>query len=158
MKDFDIDDRVGQATALFMDGYNCAQSVFLAYADLFDLPTDLARNMSVSFGGGMGRMREVCGTVSAMAMLAGLKYPVADPKDMAARKRNYGMVQRMAAEFKDRYQTVVCRNLLQAADAAKNDPAPSERTAEYYRKRPCVRYVAAAATIAGRMLKEELIP
>lgn len=155
MKDFDIDERVGKATALFRDGYNCAQSVFLAYADLFDLPFDLARNLSVSFGGGMGRMREICGTVSAMAMLAGLKYPVADPKDGAARKRNYGAVQRMAQEFKDTYQTLVCRRLLPAADAAKNDPAPSERTVEYYRKRPCVRYVAEAAAIAGRMLKEE---
>ena len=68
MKPFDIDERVERAVLHFMSGYNCAQSVFLAYADLFDLDTELAKKMSVSFGGGMGRLREVCGTVSGMAM------------------------------------------------------------------------------------------
>lgn len=157
MKDFDIEDRVERATGLFFEGYNCAQSVFLAYADVFDLQMDLAKSLSVSFGGGMARMREVCGTVSAMAMLAGLKYPVPDPKDMEARRRNYGTVQLMAEQFKNKHQTLLCHDLLPAAAAAKNNPAPSERTAEYYKKRPCVRYVADAARIAGQMLKEELV-
>ena len=78
MEDFDIEARAEQAVRNFESGYNCAQSVFLAYADLFGLERELAQKMSVSFGGGMGRMREVCGTVSAMAMLAGFRYPVAD--------------------------------------------------------------------------------
>lgn len=159
MEEFDIDDKVARATALFGQGYNCAQSVFLAYSDVFGLSEELAKSLSVSFGGGMGRMREVCGTVSAMAMLAGLKYPVPDQKDMAARRRNYAMVQRMAAQFTGKYQTVICRELLPAAAAAeKNNPAPAERTPEYYRQRPCVRYVADAARIAGQMLKGELLP
>lgn len=156
MKDFNIEDRVYLATELFGEGYNCAQSVFLAYADVFDLPVDLAKSLSVSFGGGMGRMREMCGTVSAMAMLAGLKYPVPDQKDMEARRRNYAIVQLMAEQFKKKHQTLICRNLLPAAAAAQRDAAPSERTSEYYRQRPCVRYVADAARIAGEMLKEEL--
>lgn len=156
MKSFNIEDRVYLATELFGEGYNCAQSVFLAYADVFDLEMDLAKSLSVSFGGGIGRMREVCGTVSAMAMLAGLKYPVSDQKDMEARKQNYGIVQLMAELFKNKHQSLICRNLLPAAAAAKKDPAPSERTAEYYQKRPCVRYVADAARIAGQMLKGEL--
>ena len=156
MKDFNIEDRVYLATELFGEGYNCAQSVFLAYADVFDLPLDLAKSLSVSFGGGMGRMREVCGTVSAMSMLAGLKYPVPDQKDMEARRRNYAIVQLMAEQFKKKHQTLICRNLLPAAAAAQRDAAPSERTSEYYRMRPCVRYVADAARIAGEMLKEEL--
>ena len=97
MKSFDIEERVNQAVHNFESGYNCAQSVFLAYSDVFELDLELAKKMSVSFGGGVGRMREVCGTVNAMAMLAGFKYPVFDPLDQEARARNYGMVQKMAA-------------------------------------------------------------
>ena len=99
MKSFDIEERVNQAVHNFESGYNCAQSVFLAYSDVFELDLELAKKMSVSFGGGVGRMREVCGTVNAMAMLAGFKYPVFDPLDQEARARNYGMVQKMAALF-----------------------------------------------------------
>ena len=73
MKSFDIEERVNQAVHNFESGYNCAQSVFLAYSDVFELDLELAKKMSVSFGGGVGRMREVCGTVNAMAMLAGFK-------------------------------------------------------------------------------------
>lgn len=156
MKPFDIDERVERAVLHFMSGYNCAQSVFLAYADLFDLDTELAKKMSVSFGGGMGRLREVCGTVSGMAMLAGFKYPVEDPKDQAARTRNYGMVQKMAGLFREKYGSIVCRELLGAKQAAATDPAPSARTADYYAQRPCARFVAESARIAGRMLKEEI--
>lgn len=94
MKSFDIEERVNQAVHNFESGYNCAQSVFLAYSDVFELDLELAKKMSVSFGGGVGRMREVCGTVNAMAMLAGFKYPVFDPLDQEARARNYGMVQK----------------------------------------------------------------
>lgn len=96
MKDFNIEERVKKAVENFESGYNCAQSVFLAYADVFELDLETAKSMSVSFGGGMGRMREVCGTVSAMAMLAGFRYPVVDPKDQDARTRNYAIVQRWA--------------------------------------------------------------
>ena len=94
MKSFDIEERVNQAVHNFESGYNCAQSVFLAYSDVFELDLELAKKMSVSFGGGVGRMRDVCGTVNAMAMLAGFKYPVFDPLDQEARARNYGMVQK----------------------------------------------------------------
>lgn len=154
MKDFDIEDRVRLATELFTEGYNCAQSVFLAYADLFELETNLAERLSVSFGGGVGRMREVCGTVSAMAMLAGLKYP-AKPDDKEARTRNYAIVQQMAGAFKQRHDSLICKNLLPAAAAKKKNPEPSERTAAYYATRPCCKYVKDAALIAGKMLKNE---
>ena len=94
MKEFDIEERVKIAVQNFESGYNCAQSVFLAYSDVFDLNLEMAKKMSVSFGGGVGRMREVCGTVSAMAMLAGFKYPVLDQQDQEARTKNYAMVQK----------------------------------------------------------------
>lgn len=156
MKDFNIEERVKKAVENFESGYNCAQSVFLAYADVFELDLETAKSMSVSFGGGMGRMREVCGTVSAMAMLAGFRYPVVDPKDQDARTRNYAIVQKMGGLFKEQFGTIICRELLPAAEAAQTNPAPSMRTASYYSSRPCGRYVAHAAEIAGKMLKGEL--
>ena len=102
MKDFDLEERVNRAVQNFEAGYNCAQSVFLAYSDIFELDMETAKKMSVSFGGGVGRMREICGTVSAMAMLAGFKYPVQDISDQEARTRNYAMVQKMADMFKEK--------------------------------------------------------
>ena len=153
MPDFDIEERVSQAVGNFMSGYNCAQSVFLAYSDLFGLDIELAKSISLSFGGGMARMREVCGTVSAMAMLAGLKYPVVDPLDQEARTVNYAVVQGLGKSFKEKFGTIICRELLPAAEAAKQTPEPSLRTQEYYAKRPCVRYVEASARLAGEMLK-----
>lgn len=102
MKDFDLEERVSRAVQNFEAGYNCAQSVFLAYSDVFELDMETAKRMSVSFGGGVGRMREICGTVSAMAMLAGFKYPVQDISDQEARTRNYAMVQKMADMFKEK--------------------------------------------------------
>lgn len=154
--DFDIEERAKQAIDNFNAGYNCAQSVFLTYADVLELDWETAKNMSVSFGGGMGRMREVCGTMSAMCILAGFRYPVVAPTDQQARTRNYAMVQKMAALFREKYHTIICRALLPAAAAAQKDPTPSLRTPEYYAKRPCGRYVAEATRIAGRMLKGEL--
>lgn len=155
MKDFDIEERVQNAVRNFESGYNCAQSVFLAYSDVFELDLNMAKKMSVSFGGGVGRMREMCGTVSAMAMLAGFKYPVLDQTDMEARTKNYAVVQKMADLFKEKHGTIICRSLLPAAQADEN-PTPSERTPEYYAKRPCSKYVEVAARIAGQMLKNEL--
>lgn len=155
MKDFDIEERVNQAVANFNAGYNCSQSVFLAYSDVFELDLDIARKMSVSFGGGMGRMREVCGTVSAMAMLAGFKYPVLDANDQVARAKNYQIVQKMAELFKEKHETIICRSLLGSLNTGTT-PIPEVRTKEYYTKRPCGRFVVDATRIAGRMLKGEL--
>ena len=156
MKDFDVEERVSQAIQHFKSGYNCSQSVFMAYSDLFDLDQELAKMISVSFGGGMGRMREVCGTVSGMALLAGFKYPVPDTSNQEARKKNYAMVQKMAGLFKEKNGSIVCRELLAPADAASTNPSPKARTKEYYKKRPCVALVEDAARIAGNMLKGKL--
>lgn len=155
MKDFKIENRVSQAIQNFESGFNCAQSVFLAYSDVFELDLEMAKKVSVSFGGGVGRMREVCGTVSAMAMLAGFKYPVLDTANQEERTRNYTAVQKMADLFKEKHGNIICRNLISQGEAATT-PIPSVRTPEYYSKRPCSKYVAEAARIAGKMLKEEL--
>ena len=129
-----------------MSGYNCCQSVFTAYSDLFGLDRDTSLRLSCSFGAGMGRMREVCGTVSAMFMIAGLVCGNTDPADQAAKTENYETVRRMAAAFKAEHKTIICREIL-GLRAAEKSAAPSERTPEYYRKRPCVRMVATAARI-----------
>lgn len=156
MKEFDLEERITRAVDNFESGFNCSQSVFLAYADLLGLELELAKKMTVSFGGGVGRMREVCGTVSAMAMLAGFRYPVLETSDQGARTRNYAMVQKMAELFREKHASIICRNLLPPQDAAATSPAPSLRTGAYYGRRPCGKYVAEAARIAGRMLKGEL--
>lgn len=101
-------------------------------------------------------MREICGTVSAMAMLAGFKYPVLDITDQEARTKNYAMVQKMADIFKEKNGTIICRQLLPPEDAVATTPAPTARTKEYYQKRPCGRFVEDSARIAGKMLKGEL--
>ena len=156
MKDFDIEERVNRAVRNFEAGYNCAQSVFLAYSDVFELDMEMAKKMSVSFGGGVARMREICGTVSAMAMLAGFKYPVLDITDQEARTKNYAMVQKKADMLKEKKGTNISRRLITPKHAATTTTAPAARTQEYYQKRPCGRFVEDSARIAGRMLKGEL--
>ncbi len=156
MKDFKIEDRVKKAVENFVSGYNCAQSVFLAYSDVFELELETAKSMSVSFGGGVGRMREICGTVCSMSMLAGFRYPVVDTQDLAARTRNYAIVQQMSRLFKEEFGSIICRELLPATETSRISPIPSVRNAAFYSSRPCARYVAKAAEIAGKMLKGEL--
>ena len=134
---------------LFKEGYNCSQSVFCAYADLFDVEPELAKRLTSSFGGGMGRLREVCGTMSGSFLLLGLCYPASDPADKTAKTENYASVQRVADTFKARFGSIICRELLDVK-RQKESPVPSDRNAEYYAKRPCARFVAEAAEIVGR--------
>ena len=159
MKKFDIEQRVEKAKRLFKEGgYNCCQAVVLAYNDLFDLDDTLAASLSSGFGGGMGRMREVCGSVSGMVMLAGLIAPAADPGAKDWRTKNYALVQEVAGEFKAINGSIVCKELLGlvpmgSSDAApKESPEPSDRTSEYYKKRPCEELVGISARIIGEKL------
>ncbi len=147
-----IAERVERAVAYFNEGYNCAQSVFLAYADVYLIDEEFAKKLSAPFGGGVGRMREMCGATTAMFMLMGLKYPVNNPNDREAKTINYDAVQRLAKEFKDSFGTINCGELLRLPVPEKDNPTPSERTAEYYAKRPCARFVAKAAEIVGKEL------
>lgn len=149
----DLESRVKRARELFSSGYNCSQSVFMAYADLFEIEPRMAATLSAPLGGGMGRLREVCGAVSGMALLAGQLIPVYDPSDRQAKAENYALVQHFAERFREENGAIVCRELL-GLSLQKEDPTPAERTAEYYRKRPCVEYVATAARIVGEWLLE----
>ena len=163
MKAFNVEDRVAKAKKLFReDGYNCCQAVVLAYNDIFGMDDKTAASLSSGFGGGMGRMREVCGSVSGMVMLAGLIAPAADPKVKDGRTRNYALVQEVAGEFKEINGSIICKELLglvpigSAAPAPQESPEPSDRTAEYYKKRPCEELVGISARIIGeKILKSQ---
>ncbi len=155
MKEFNLEERVAKARRLFKEeGYNCCQAVVLAYNDLFDIDDATAAAMSSGFGGGMGRMREVCGSVSGMVMLAGLIAPATDPAIKVDRTKNYALVQDMAGEFRAMNGSIVCRELLGLAPkTGMESPEPSDRTAEYYKKRPCEELVGISARIVGEKIK-----
>lgn len=146
-----MSERVDKATALFKSGYSCSQSVVGAFCDCFGLDETTALRISSGLGGGVGRLREVCGALSGLALLAGLKYGSADPKNTDAKKKTYEVVQRMAGAFREKNGSIVCRQLL-GLEKPEHDPTPSERTEAYYQKRSCAEYVADAAAIAERFL------
>lgn len=136
--------RVAKGVAYFKEGYNCSQSVTRAFADLYDIPQDMITLLSASFGAGMGRMRETCGTASGIFMIAGLETAsVEASQEMKA--RNYAAVQELAADFKAQTGSLICRELLRGyVKNVSTDPTPEARTDEYYKKRPCVRMVELA--------------
>lgn len=130
----------------FLKGYNCAQSLTLAFADLIPVEREDLLKMSCSFGGGMGRLREVCGAVSGMFMLVGFLYGYHTPETGDIKKEHYARVQELAGNFEKAYGSIICRDLL-GLTVHRDDPTPDARTAEYYDKRPCPDIVAAAAEI-----------
>lgn len=143
----EIENRIVRAQALFEQGFNCSQSVFAACADLYGIADEsLALRLSASFGGGMGRMRMTCGAACGMFLLAGLQNGSATPGDKEGKMQNYALVQNLAAQFKAENGSLVCAELLGIAPRPQ-DPMPAERTAEYYRKRPCVELVKQAVRI-----------
>ena len=147
----DVEERVIRARRYFESGYNCAQAVVMAFDDVMDESPERLAQFVAPFGGGMGRMREVCGTVSGMSFVAGALSPSSDPKNMEERKNNYALVQHFAEQFRAENGDIVCRRLLGLEPMAERaeTPMPSQRTAEYYKKRPCVEYVATAARIVA---------
>lgn len=147
--------RVEKAAATFEEGYTCAQSVFATYADLFGMDRETAFKLSSPMGGGMGRMREVCGAVSAMALLAGLKEGNVDPSNEEGKEKIYLLTRQMAEKFKEQHGTIICRELL-GLDGMEESAKPSERTAQYYQERPCTRLVVTAARIVEEMLLEDI--
>ena len=143
-----------QAAELFLGGYNCAQAIAVAFSDVTGLDKDFSARMASSFGGGMGRMREVCGAVSGMLMVAGLLYGYDSPGDDTAKKAHYTLVQELAGQFREEVGSIVCREILKNPPS---DPNPSPRTAEYYKTRPCARMVMLAARILDRYIEEHPI-
>ena len=153
MENVEIERRAQRAVELFKQGFNCAQAVFASCADMYGIEDEpLALRLSASFGGGIGRMRLVCGAASGMFMLAGLEKGSATPHDNEGKMANYAFVQQLAGEFKGQYGSLICAELLGLAPKGSVDPRPAERTPEYYEKRPCSEMIAEAVRIYLRTL------
>ena len=142
-------ERQKKAEELFREGFNCAQSALLAFEDLIDIDRDTLLKMSSSFGGGFGRMREVCGAVSGICMAAGLLFGYCEAKDYEAKKKHYALIQKLMGEFKEKNGYYVCRELLGTAESGG---APEARTPEYYKKRSCPELVVSAVGILEKEL------
>ncbi len=145
--------RADRAEALFRQGYNCAQSVFAAFCDLTGIDEKAALRISSPFGGGMGRMREVCGTLSGAFMVLGVLYGYDDGDAKEEKAELYRRVREIAGRFKEKHGTIICSELLaNTAQTAGNEPTP--RTDEFYKARPCAKYVRDAAEILDEFLTE----
>ena len=142
-----------RAMELFTQGYNCAQSVVLAFAEELSLDNTTLAKLSSSFGGGLGRMREVCGAVSGMAIVLGLLDGYDDPADNAAKAAHYERIQAAAKKFEAENGSIVCRELL-GLHRKHDAPSPSARSADFYQKRPCRELVGMAAEILETQLKQ----
>lgn len=138
-----------RAVELFMEGKNCSQAVFVAFATDLGLTEEMALRISAGLGGGVGRMREVCGAVSGSAMLVGLKYPELDKAGV------YEKVRLIADEFKKTNHSIVCKELL-GISKPENSSVPEARTTEYYQKRPCIKIVEDAALATEKILFGEI--
>ena len=149
-----IDERVALAVEKFMEGYGCCQSVVAAFADIYGLNETMALRVSAGFGGGVGRLRMMCGAVSGLVILAGLDCGQTVGSDRQGKSACYKVVQELLAQSKEDNGSLICAELL-----GLKGPVPagqyvaSERTAEYYKKRPCAAKVESAARIFANYLK-----
>lgn len=150
----DVKERAERAEAFFKSGFNCCQSVVMAFDDIAGMSADSLAAIASGFGGGFGRQREVCGCVSGMTLLTGFISPAADPSDKDGRTANYALVQKLCGAFREECGSIVCRELLGLAPNLHEDPTPSDRTREYYQKRPCAKMVYLAAEIIANELND----
>lgn len=151
------------AASLFRQGYNCAQSVVLAFAEElkeeFGLEEKALAKLASSFGGGMGRLREVCGAVSGMFIVYGMFYGYDSPtpeEDEAMQEKkdtHYQKIQQLAEAFKQYQGTIICREILDKPEGA-DDYHAEKRTNSYYEERPCENCVYCAAEILEKFLKK----
>ncbi len=139
----------------FLEGYNCSQAVVLAFSDITGLDDNTMLKLASSFGGGMARMREVCGAVSGMFIVAGILYGYSAPNDMKAKSEHYAFIRSLADEFKAVNGTIICRELLAGVETTKGGE-PEERTPEYYKKRPCPEYIAECIGILERVIENKI--
>ena len=148
--------RADRAEELFRQGYNCSQSVFAAFADKLGMTTEEAAGIASPFGAGFGKLREVCGAVSGMTLLAGYMRGYSDPQDYGSKKELYALIQEMCAEFRKQQNSIICRELL-GLEEGQDLAEPSVRTEEYYRSRPCIGACRTAAGIVEKYLISDII-
>ena len=145
-------DHTMKAAELFMQDANCAQAVLMAFEDLTGMDAKMAYKLSAPFGGGIGRMREVCGAVSGMMMVLGLLYGYEEPGEKDCNKKaHYKDVQALADKFREEVGSIICRDIMKNPPS---DPNPTPRTAEFYKQRPCVRMVMTAARLMDEFIAE----
>ena len=141
------------AADLFTSGCNCAQAVFVAYCDKTGIDKETALKLSSSFGGGMGKLREVCGACTGAFAVAGALWGYSDVDDQKAKTEHYKLIQRIADEFKERNETIICRELLKGLKNTEGK-APAKRDEEYYKTRPCCKFVMDACDIIDKIISE----
>ena len=157
MTELEIDERVERAVENFMAGYGCCQSVVAAFADLYGLDDTLAKKIAAVFGGGVGRMRMMCGAVSGIVMLVGLDCGQTEGSDREGKSACYKVVQDLLAQSKEENGSVICAEILglKGYEKAASSYVASARTAEYYKTRPCAAKVESAARIFANYLREK---
>ena len=136
-----------------MNGYNCSQSIILAFEDLLPVDRTTLSKLASSFGGGMGRLREVCGSVSGMFMIVGLLYGYDGPETGQIKADHYARIQELAHRFEEKHGSIVCREML-GLGVHRDSPVPEARTSEYYKKRPCAEIIGDAAEILEQYIRE----
>lgn len=157
MTDQELDTRVARAVDYFMQGYGCCQSVVAAFADIYGLNETLAKKIAAGFGGGVGRMRMMCGAVSGIVMLTGLDCGQTEGSDREGKSACYKVVQDLLAKSREQNGSIVCAEILgiKGYEKAHSSYVASERTAEYYKTRPCAAKVESAARIFADYLKNK---
>lgn len=145
--------RKEKAMQSFLNGYNCSQCMILAFEDLITIDIPTALKIASPFGGGMGRLREVCGSVSGMFMVLGYIKGYNEPEDYEGKKALYEHIQELAHRYETVNGSIICRDLL-GLTVKKEDAAPEKRTEEYYQKRPCAEKIGSAAEILEQYLME----
>ena len=143
-----------KAKELFMEGYNCAQSVLCAYCGETGMDFEEAVKLASSFGGGMGRLREVCGAVTGMFMVAGLKYGYTSPNDDETKAKHYELIQSLAKRFKEENGSIICRDLLELGEVEQG-PVPDKRTADYYQHRRCAKLIENAGNMLDELIENK---
>ena len=151
----DLEKRVERSVDYFMQGYGCCQSVGAAFADLYRIDEITAKKLGAGFGGGVGRLRMMCGAVSGIVMLVGLQCGQTEGSDREGKSACYKVVQDLLAKSKAQNGSIICAEILglNGLEKAHNSYVASERTAEYYKSRPCVAKVESAARIFAEYLE-----
>jgi len=157
MTDLELDERVQRAVDNFMAGYGCCQSVVAAFSDLYGVDETLAKKIGAGFGGGVGRMRMMCGAVSGIVILVGLDCGQTEGSDREGKSACYKVVQELLEKSKQENGSIICAEILgiQGHEKASSSYVASARTAEYYKKRPCAAKVESAARIFANYLKNK---
>lgn len=144
-----------QAKEYFLQGYNCAQAVAMAFDDLIGMDKNQIAMLTSGFGGGVGRMREVCGTVTGAAFVISALYGYNDPTAIDEKMELYARIQQIGNQFAQENGSVVCRELLGLSIKGADNPTPEARTPQYYKKRPCAELVEYSAHLVEEYIKNQ---